>query len=127
MTWENSLDLPGECDHIIREAQTGKGTIVNFGCLIFVALANGDAFVFDAEDKLACVLCRGGERTAFILQDRGKQWAFAWPYTYVQRRGRVCLVSKEDKHTMNLLELSVNQVERALKRYNQQAGTNYHF
>jgi hypothetical protein len=127
VTWEDNLDLPGECDRIIRLAQAGKGTVVNFGCLILVALASGDAFIFDVEDKFACVLCRGGERMEFILQDRGKQWAFAWPCTYVQRRGKVCLVSKEDKHTMDLGDLSVAEVQRALKRYNQQAGTNYHF
>jgi len=126
-TWEDRLDLPGECDHIIRQAQTGEATIVNLGCLVLVALARGDAFIFDLEDKLACVLCRGGERTGFIVQDRGKRWAFAWPYTYVQRRGKVCLVSKEDNHTMELADLGVRELERAVKRYNQQAGTNYHF
>ena len=126
-TWEDRLDLPGECDHIIRQAQAGKATIVNLGCLVLVALASGDAFIFDMADKLACVLCRGGERTGFIVQDRGKQWAFAWPYTYVRRGGNVCLVTKEDNHTMELAELGVRELEWAVKRYNQQAGTNYHF
>lgn len=126
-TWEHRLDLPGECDHIVRQAQSGKTTVVSFGCLVWVALASGDAFVFDVEDKFACILCRSGEATQFAIQDQGKQWAFPWPYDYVHRRGKVCLVSKEDEPTIELAETAARKVERAVKRYNQRAGTSYHF
>jgi hypothetical protein len=126
-TWEDKLDLPGECEHIIREAEAGRATVVNLGCLTLVALDSGDAFIFDVEDKLACVLCRGGERTEFSLQDTGKTWAFAWPYKYIQSQGKVGLVSRDDEQTIETTELRVTEMERALKRYNRQAGTNYHF
>ena len=89
--WEEGLDLPGECERIVRRAQAGQDSIVNLGCLMLVALASGDAFMFDLEDKLACVLCRGGERTRFNVQDWGKQWAFEWPSIYEQRGGRIWL------------------------------------
>lgn len=85
--WKEGLDLSGECESIVHRAQAGQDTIVNLGCLILVALANGDAFTFHLEDKLACVLCRGGERTDLNIQDRGRQWAFEWPCTYEQRGG----------------------------------------
>ena len=127
-TWETDrLDLPGECEYIVHQAQSGKSTIVNFGCLVLIALAHGDAFIFDVEDKFACVLCRGGERTEFFVQDGGKQWAFAWPHHYVQRRGIVCLVRREDERIVEMTDIRATEVERAMNRYNQQAGTNYHF
>ena len=126
-TWEDKLDLPGECEHIVRQAQSGKETIVNFGCLVLIALADGDAFIFDVEDKFACVLCRRGEPTEFPVQDRGEQWAFEWPYNYTQRRGKVCLVSKADDRLVQMTGIRATELERAMKRYNQRAGTNYHF
>jgi hypothetical protein len=55
---------------------------------VLVALASRDAYMFDLEDKLACVLCRCGERTRFTVRDQGSQWAFEWPYIYEQRRGK---------------------------------------
>lgn len=126
-TWEDKLDLPGECGRVVQLAQSGKETIVNFGSLVLMALADGDAFIFDVEDKFACVLCRRGEPTEFLVEDRGKQWAFAWPHHYVQRRGRVCLVKKEDPSIVEMTEVRATDVERAINRYNQQGGTNYHF
>jgi hypothetical protein len=70
--WEGGLDLPGDCESIVHRAQAGQDTIVNLGCLILVALANGDTFIFDLEDKLACVLCRGGEAHGFEHPGSGK-------------------------------------------------------
>ena len=96
------------------------------GCRVLVALASGDAYLFDLEDKLACVLCRGGERTRFNVQDRGKQWAFEWPYIYEQRGGRIWLFRNEADDAQELTGLRARDLERAVRRYNQRAGTNYH-
>ena len=126
-TWEEKLDLPGECEHIVRQAQSGKETIVNFGYLVLMSLANGDAIIFDVEDKFGCVLCRRGEPAEFLVQDRSKQWAFAWPYKYVQRRGKVCLISKTDERVVEMTDVRATEVERAVNSYNRKAGTNYHF
>ena len=124
-SWKEGLDLPGECEHIVHRAQAGQETIVNLGCLMLVARASGDAYMFDLEDKLACVLCRGGERTRFKVQDQGGQWAFEWPYIYEQRGGRIWLFSKEADDAEELLGLRARDLARAVRRYNQQAGTNY--
>jgi len=125
-SWKEGLDLPGECEHIVQQAQAGQESVVNFGCLMLVALASRDAYMFDLEDKLACVLCRGGERTRFTVRDQGRQWAFEWPYIYEQRGGRIWLFSKGADDTEELLSLRARDLEHAVRRYNQQAGTNYH-
>ena len=93
---------------------------------MLVALASRDAYLFDLEDKLACVRCRGGERTRFKVQDQGRPWAFEWPYLYEQRGGRIWLFSKEADDAEELPSLRARDLERAVRRYNQQAGTHYH-
>jgi hypothetical protein len=94
-TWEDSLDLPSECDHVIRQAQAGEATIVNLGCLILVALSSGDAFIFDVENKLACVLCRGGERTGFVVQDRGSNGRLPGHTTMCNAEARSAWLTKK--------------------------------
>jgi hypothetical protein len=125
LRWQSTLDLPKECDYIVERALAGQNAMVLTGCLMFLALANGDAFALDLDDRFACPLCLEGERQRYPLLDTGKQWAFQWPWRYFVARGRIHF-DRTDGGGFAQVQLAAGTIERQLKAANQRVGTNYH-
>jgi hypothetical protein len=125
-TRETHLDLPKECDNVVSRALAGENAIFIMGCLIFLALANGDAFALDIDDKYGCPLCVDGEKQRYPLFDTGPKWCFKWPWRYSVVRGLIYFENRSGEDSSGLPWMEAGAIKRALTRYNRKAGTNYH-
>jgi hypothetical protein len=123
-TRETNLDLPKECDYIVAKAVAGENAIVMMGPLMFLAYANGDAFVLDIEDKFACQLCDDGKKQRYPLFDSGTQWVFKWPWRYFLAKAHIYFERIYDEDPSDLPWMKAGLIEREVARYNRKAGTN---
>ena len=123
---ETRLDLPKECDHIVSKALAGENAIVIIGCLIFLAYESRHAFALDIDDKYACPLCVDGEKQPYPLFEGQTKWTFKWPWRYSVARGHIYFENIGGEDSSGLPRMKAGAIERALTRYNRQAGTNYH-
>ena len=123
---ETHLDLPKECDNVVARAQAGESAIFIMGCLVFLANASRDAFALDIDDKYACPLSVDGKKQRYPLFDSGTKWAFKWPWKYSVTRGRIYFESIDGEDSSGLPWMKAGAIERAVTRYNDRAGTNYH-
>ena len=76
------VNITGEIDYIIVQAENGKARIVTIGSLVLFSTETGDAWMLDPEDGLALCLARGGERESFTVTETSKNFVIAWQANY---------------------------------------------
>lgn len=87
------LNVQREAGYIAECAARGDARIVTLGGLVFFSTAEGDAWMLDAEDSLACCLMEGDERRDTPIQAETEQgFSVAWEAEFTIEGG--CFVTR---------------------------------
>ncbi len=86
--WRTKLLQPGEVnigrevDYIVARAAERAGCIVQFAELVLFSTKDGDAWLFDTDDRLALCMARAGVRQDFKVFDSPERFSIEWTADY---------------------------------------------
>ncbi len=98
----NEMNLRKEIDYIVKLAQDQQAACRCVGPLTLFSTENGDAWILDGEDHLACPLAFGGDEQPVRIIDTETTFGLEWPrrykidgdlFTTVDKTGRIVTVS----------------------------------
>ncbi len=81
------FNLRKEMDYIVQAASRGDARVVTVGALVFFSTSDGDAWVLDAEDKLALCLMRDFERYRSEVQETPENLSIRWKAMFAIESG----------------------------------------
>lgn len=76
------LNILSEVQHILKQAQHGKITIVGVAGLVFFSAASGDAWVLDPAEGYALCLAREGAPEPYKIAETPERFSIVWTASY---------------------------------------------
>jgi hypothetical protein len=80
---KKEISIKDEIKYIIRCAQNFETKVVSLKSLILFCTESGDAWLLDADDNLALMLCRDGVTQEYTIIDTPSQFGIDWKYNYM--------------------------------------------
>lgn len=112
------FDLRKEMDYIVQAASRADARIVTVGPLVFFSTSDGDAWVLDAEDKLALRLMRGLERCEVEIQESAENFSIRWDSTFAIEKGCFWVTGHPERmKTLSQMEAAVQAKAMAYPSY----------
>jgi hypothetical protein len=107
--------ITGEAAYIIRRAQSCDARVVSLGSLIFFSTATGDAWMLDADDKLAVCLARDGKAQPYRIIETKDESGIEWQATY-QIEGDLFIVTERSGRTRVIMGYPAREILRACRQ-----------
>jgi hypothetical protein len=107
--------LADEVRHIQRCAARHDGRIVTIGQLIFFSTQTGDAWLLDAEDKLAAQLARDGEPEPIDIEETDANFTIDWKGHYRIEGAAFVFVDRKTRGTRAILGYPTQKLEHAAR------------
>jgi hypothetical protein len=104
--------LADEVRHIQRCAARHDGRIVTVGQLILFSTQTGDAWLLDAEDKLAAPLARDGEPEPIHIEETDANFTIDWKGHYRIDGAAFVFFDRKSRGTRAILGYPTQKLEQ---------------
>ena len=83
------MSVIDEVTYIVARAQAGDARVVSLPPLVLFSTPTRDAWLLDADDRLALCLARDGERLKVTITETPERFAIEWDGTFRIDAGRI--------------------------------------
>jgi len=112
--WEK-VSITKEAEYIGARAMAEDARVVSLPPLLFFSTTTGDAWILDAEDKLALQLVAAKTRLPAAITETPERFAIEWPGTF-RIDGDAMIFTEKAGRVRTIVEYPTEQIREALAR-----------